>query len=122
MTIIQQPDALSLSRNIKSFRIGSDTEFSFVLKQGTEEILSQTYDPGIGGVAEIDLRDIVHSRLSFDFKDATTPYQQSQLASTFTAIIDSTQVTSAWFVAVWTDWPTVPPTSSPKTSLLGSPR
>lgn len=93
MTIIQQPDSLSLSRNIKSFRIGSDTEFSFVLKQGTEEILSQTYDPGIGGVAEIDLRDIVHSRLSFDFKDATTPYQQSQLASTFTAIIDSTQVT-----------------------------
>lgn len=93
MTIIQQPDALSLSRNIKSFRIGSDTEFSFVLKQGTEEILSQTYDPGIGGVAEIDLRDIVHSRLSFDFKDATTPYQQSQLVSTFTAVIDSTQVT-----------------------------
>ena len=93
MTIIQQPDSLSLSRNIKSFRIGSDTEFSFVLKQGTEEILSQTYDPGISGVAEIDLRDIVHSRLSYDFKDATTPYQQSQLASTFTAIIDSTQVT-----------------------------
>ena len=93
MTIIQQPDALSLSRNIKSFRIGSDTEFSFVLKQGAEEILSQTYDPGIGGVAEIDLRDIVHSRLSFDFKDVTTPYQQSQLVSTFTAIIDSTQVT-----------------------------
>ena len=46
MTILQQPDALSLSGNIKDFRISTPGKISFVLLQGATEILSQSYDPG----------------------------------------------------------------------------
>ena len=93
MTIIQQPDALSLSRNLKSFQIASDTQFSFILSKDGEELLSQVYDPGDGGVAEIDLRDIVHARLSYDFRDSSQVYQQEDLVGEFTAKIDDTTVT-----------------------------
>lgn len=93
MTILQQPDALSLSRNLKSFLISSDTSFSFTLKKGEEEILSQIYNPGEGGLTEIDLRDVVHSHLSFIFKDETEPYQQTNLVADFTAIIDQQEIT-----------------------------
>ena len=92
MTIIQQPDALSLSRNLKSFQIASDTQFSFILSKDGEELLSQVYDPGDGGVAEIDLRDIVHARLSYDFRDSSQVYQQEDLVGDFTAKIDDTTV------------------------------
>ena len=93
MTIIQQPDSLSLTRNLKSFLISSDTSFSFTLKKGEEEILSQTYNPGERGLTEIDLRDVVHSHLSFIFKDETEPYQQTNLVADFTAIIDQQEIT-----------------------------
>lgn len=93
MTIIQQPDILSLSRNLKAFLVGSDTSFSFTLCKGEEELLSQVYSPGESGVVEIDLRDIVHSRLSFDFKDFTQIYQQPDLVADFTATIDTQEVT-----------------------------
>ena len=93
MTIIQQPDILSLSRNLKAFLVGSDTSFSFTLCKGEEELLSQVYSPSENGVVEIDLRDIVHSRLSFDFKDFTQIYQQPDLVADFTATIDTQEVT-----------------------------
>ena len=92
MTIIQQPDALSLSRNLKSFQIASDTQFSFIFSKDGEELLSQVYDSGDGGVAEIDLRDIVHARLSYDFRDSSQVYQQEDLVGDFTAKIDDTTV------------------------------
>lgn len=93
MNIIQQPDSLSLSQNLKEFLITSDNQVSFVLRQGETEILSQRYDPSTEGYITINLRDVIHGRLSFQLKDSSSVYQQTELAANFTAIIDTTEVT-----------------------------
>lgn len=97
MTILQQPDTLSLSMNLKRFIISSDTQVSFVLKKGESEILAQQYDPNTTGRIEIDIREVVHAQLSYDLRQETQTYEQTNLAATFTASIDGTEVT---FVAV----------------------
>ena len=65
MTIIQQPDALSLSYNIRDFRISSTASVSFVLKKGDVSIVAQTYEPGQDGYVTIKVRDIIHAQLAF---------------------------------------------------------
>ena len=90
MTILQQPDALSLSQNLKEFHISSDVQVSFILKQGGVEILSQRYDPSADGHITINLRDIVHARLSYQLIESGQVYEQSSLASDFTAMINDT--------------------------------
>lgn len=90
MTILQQPDALSLSQNLKEFHISSDVQVSFILKQGDVEILSQRYDPSTDGHITINLRDIVHARLSYQLIESGQVYEQSSLVSDFTAVIDDT--------------------------------
>lgn len=85
MTILQQPDALSLSGNIKDFRISTPGKISFVLLQGATEILSQSYDPGQDGLVTISLKDIIHSCLSFRLQESSQVYLQPTLADTFTA-------------------------------------
>lgn len=93
MTILQQPDVLSLSMNLKKFIISSDAQISFVLKKGTEEVLSQRYDPDSQGRIEIDMRDVVHAQLSFDFRgSAVRTYEQTNLHAEFTAEIDGQAV------------------------------
>ena len=93
MNIIQQPDALSLSQNLKEFLITSDVQVSFILRQGGVEILSQRYDPPASGSISINVRDIIHDRLSYALKDIGEVYQQFSLVDNFTAIIDTTEVT-----------------------------
>lgn len=93
MTILQQPDALSLSQNLKEFHISSDVQVSFILKQGGVEILSQRYDPSADGHITINLRDIVHARLSYQLIESVQVYEQSSLASDFTAMINDTTLT-----------------------------
>ena len=92
MTILQQPDVLSLSGNIAPFRINSASPVLFTLRQGSEEILSHRYAPGPDGYITIDIRDIVHARLSFLLQESSTVYVQPSLAATFTAVIDGTEV------------------------------
>ena len=93
MTILQQPDALSLSMNLKKFIISSDAQISFVLKKGTEEVLTQRYDPDSTGRIEIDMRDVVHAQLAFDFRgSAVRTYEQTNLHAEFTAEIDGQAV------------------------------
>ena len=92
MTILQQPDVLSLSGNIAPFRINSASPVLFTLRQGSEEILSHRYVPGQDGYITIDIRDIVHARLSFLLQESSTVYVQPSLAATFTAVIDGTEV------------------------------
>lgn len=92
MTILQQPDALSLSQNLKEFRISSSDQVSFVLKQGDIEILSQRYDPSSNNDITINLRDIIHARLSYWLFESGQVYQQTSLVSDFTAVIDGTSV------------------------------
>lgn len=92
MNIIQQPDSLSLSQNLKEFLIASGSQVSFVLRQGETEILSQQYDPSSEGYITINLRDIIHGRLYTAFKESSQPYEQTSLASEFVAVIDNTEV------------------------------
>lgn len=97
MTILQQPDSLSLSLNLKRFIINSDARVSFILKKGNLEVLVQQYDPDANGRIEIDMRDVVHAQLGYDLRQETQPYEQTNLAATFTANIDGIDVS---FVAV----------------------
>lgn len=92
MTILQQPDALSLSGNIKKFRIGTTKAVSFVLRQGDREIVSQSYEPGSDNIVVIDIKDIVHSRLNFLFQNTALVYEQTSLVANFAAIIAGTEV------------------------------
>lgn len=92
MNIIQQPDALSLSMNLKKFVLNSDAQVSFVLKKSEVEILSQRYDPDRNGRIEIDVRDIVHAQLAYILKEETLPYEQTGLAALFKATIDEQEV------------------------------
>lgn len=79
--------------NLKKFIISSDAQISFVLKKGTEEVLSQRYDPDSQGRIEIDMRDVVHAQLSFDFRgSAVRTYEQTNLHAEFTAEIDGQTV------------------------------
>lgn len=86
-----------MSLNLKRFIINSDARVSFILKKGNLEVLVQQYDPDANGRIEIDMRDVVHAQLGYDLRQETQTYEQTNLAATFTASIDGTEVS---FVAV----------------------
>lgn len=92
MTILQQPDPLSLSGNIKEFRIGTTTTISFRLLQGGEEIVARSYEPGADGIVIINIRDIIHDRLSFLFSNTSIVYEQTKIVSAFITQISGTEV------------------------------
>lgn len=87
MVILQQPDAVSLSANLKTFIISSSAAVLFTLTQGGETILSQRYEPNQDSQIEIDLRDVIESRLYFELRDIGTVYVQPGIVSNFTATI-----------------------------------
>lgn len=93
MTILQKPDALSFSLNILPFRISSTEQVSFILYHGENEILSHLYEPNTDGVVEIDLRDIIHNRLSVILSDSSEAYEQVNLVGDFTADFGSSTYT-----------------------------
>lgn len=93
MTILQQPDRLSLSGNIKDFRISASDKISFILQLGDNEVLAQSYEPGQDGIITISLKDIIHSWLSFELRETSLVYQQTNIVQSFTAIIDGKEVT-----------------------------
>lgn len=92
MTILQQPDPLSLSGNIKEFRIGTTTTISFRLLQGGEEIVARSYEPGADAIVIINIRDIIHDHLSFLFNNTSMVYEQKTIVSTFKALLSGTEV------------------------------
>lgn len=61
-----------------------------VLLHGEEEILSQVYEPDADGIVEIDLRDIIHNRLSVLLSDSSEVYIQPNLVGDFTASFGTT--------------------------------
>lgn len=89
MAIIQQPDALSLSGNLKKLIISSGGQISFSLTDGATTLIEATYEPGADGQATIDIQDIVVSRLSY----LVSSNVQSNIAKTFTATVDGTVIT-----------------------------
>lgn len=92
MPIIQQPDALSLSGNLKKFIVSSGETVSFVLKDVSTVLLDATYEPGADGRVTIDVIDIVESRLSF-LLSSNNFYEQPNIVKVFTAIIDGVETT-----------------------------
>ena len=92
MTIIQQPDNLSLSQNLKPFVLQAAEAVKFSLKKGTETLMSQLYEPS-GGQIEIDVRNIVHHSLSFELNNEGLLYEQKALTSIFVATIDEKEIT-----------------------------
>jgi len=61
-TIIQQPDSLSFSGNLKKFGITSSSEVVFELRQltptGEKLILNEKYYPNPDGLLTVDAKEI----------------------------------------------------------------
>jgi hypothetical protein len=91
MAIIQQPDAVSMSGNMKKFIVSSGGQISFTLSDGGTVLLDATYEPGVDGRATIDVRDIVESRLSYLISHHEF-YEQPSIVKSFTATIDGVAV------------------------------
>ena len=64
-TIIDKPDALSLSGNMRKFVLGAKEAVSFILKKGTATLLERSYEPGPDKMVTIDGREVVESLLSY---------------------------------------------------------
>lgn len=92
MTILQQPEALSLSGNLAKFVISSPDAIAFTLKQGSDTIYIANYSPGKNKQIEIDVKDIIEANLKSVFRDESSPYEQTALAKEFTAVIADQQV------------------------------
>ena len=98
-TIIQKPDTLSLSRNLKELIISTSSEISLQLLKGDSLLLEETYLPDVNNRVHVDLADIVTSTLSLTMPsgDAVST-SQSSVYSDFTVKVDGTSV--AEFTAV----------------------
>ncbi len=98
-TIIQKPDTLSLSRNLKELIISTSSEISLQLLKGDSMLLEETYLPDVNNRVHVDLADIVTSTLSLTMPsgDAVST-SQSSVYSDFTVKVDGTSV--AEFTAV----------------------
>lgn len=96
MTFIQKPDNLCLSRNIPIVIVSSEDVFSFEMKKGEDVLFSASYTPDKNNRAEIDIREIVHTSLSFTLKEQTTSYVQSNLVADFTISLNSGELTASF--------------------------
>lgn len=89
-TIIDKPDALSLSGNMRKFVLGAKEAVSFILKKGTATLLEQSYEPGPDKMVTIDVREVVESQLSYTLDTAQEIYSPNTIFADFTATIDGT--------------------------------
>ena len=87
MTITQQPDALSLTGNMKSIRVTTDVDITMELASRGSTLLTHTYSPTSGNLIDINIKDIIHSLLSFQLSNQSTAYQQTLLCRTFTVTL-----------------------------------
>ena len=94
MAILSQPDALSLSGNLKDFVITSSEVVSFKLYMGETLLLDNRYLPDYNNQLRISVRDIVESHLATDLPSSDT-FTQNNVCASFTADIDGTEVNFA---------------------------
>ncbi len=87
MTILQKPETINLSGNLVDFILSSSSAVSFVLKQDTRVLFEGNYTPNDNQRIEIDVKDIIGADLKAVFSDSSEPYEQSELAKTYTAEI-----------------------------------
>ena len=87
MTILQKPETINLSGNLVDFILSSSSAVSFVLKQDTRVLFEGNYTPNDNQRIEIDVKDIIEADLKVVFSDSSEPYEQPELAKTYTAEI-----------------------------------
>ncbi len=92
MTILQRPDALSFSMNLKPFKINTPVDVSFSLVHDGVTLLTDSLSPDASDMVEISLRDVIHDRLSCSLPTSSEPYVQTAVAADFTAVIGSQSV------------------------------
>lgn len=98
-TIIQKPDTLSLSRNLKELIISTSSEISLQLLKEDSLLLEETYLPDVNNRVHVDLADIVTSVLSLTMPSGeAVSTSQSSIYSDFTVKVDGSSV--AEFTAV----------------------
>ncbi len=85
-TILSKPDELSLSGNLKPFKVSTSESLNFILSVGTEILVNETYHPS-DSIVEIDVKDVVINALSFVLQ-YNTSYVQPSIIRTFVASID----------------------------------
>ena len=85
-TILSKPDELSLSGNLKPFKVSTSKSLNFTLSVGTEILVNETYHPS-DGIVEVDVKDVVISALSFVLQ-YNTSYVQPSIIRMFVASID----------------------------------
>ena len=90
--VLQKPDALSLSGNLKPFVLSSSEKIVFNLLMGDgddEEILFiNNYEPGPDNLVRIDLREEMQALLAFNLDTSHNNWAQTTLAKNFKAVID----------------------------------
>ena len=91
-TIVQQPDSLSFSQNLKKFVISSGEIVSLKLNKGEEQILDEIYQPGTNNLIEVDLHTILDSVLSISLPCTELVTEQTNGFADFAASIDGTAI------------------------------
>ncbi len=91
--ILQQPDALSLLGNMKTFIISADADVSFTLtdKKTGDTVFQHVYQPDAAGRIEINLTSAIEPLLTFTLRDDRDCWEQTSLMRTFLATIDSAE-------------------------------
>ncbi|KIO45471.1 hypothetical protein [Sanguibacteroides justesenii] len=94
MKIIQQPESLSLSGNVKDFILSEVTgSVEFVLTCDAVEILRENYEP-IAGRVEIPVKLVIDELLKISIPDFDSViYEQTRAVKTFSARIDTQIIT-----------------------------
>ena len=88
--VLQKPDALSLSGNLKPFVLSSAGKIVFNLLMGDDEeiLFINNYEPGPDNLVRIDLREEMQALLAFNLDTSRNNWAQTTLAENFKAVID----------------------------------
>lgn len=91
--LLQQPDALSLLGNMKTFIVSADADVSFTLtdKKTGDTVFQHVYQPDAAGRIEINVTSAIEPLLTFTFRADRNYWEQSSLMRTFLATIDSAE-------------------------------
>lgn len=86
-TIIQQPDSLSFSMNLKKFEIAASSEVTFKLSQGASLLIDESYSPNALGRVVIDLESVIKNHLLVSIPTSDI-FLQTSAVKEFTVEID----------------------------------
>lgn len=88
VVIVQRPDPISLTGNIKELVIQSDKPVGIILSGPGGKTLEETYYPGNGNLVHIGLREVIEADLSFTLPPSDV-FIQPRLSGTYTLSYNS---------------------------------